>query len=103
MKFLDPVTELSTESESLSSEEISLTTESVKDSNDEIETIFEPEVTTTAEEEVPTEDCSHCLQRKYLNHYSAKGCTPILDENCKECPKSFDCSEKEEKVVENDG
>ena len=48
-------------------------------------------------------DCSQCLEPKYLKHYYAKGCKPVLDENCNNCPKKFDCSEKVNIVVGSDG
>lgn len=48
-------------------------------------------------------DCSHCLPNKYLNHYYAKGCKPIFDDNCNNCPKMFDCDKKVEVIAANDG
>ena len=48
-------------------------------------------------------NCSHCLSNKYLKHYYAKGCKPIFDDNCNDCPKFFDCDKKVEIILANDG
>ena len=99
------MTDLTLESEpfSLSTEDISLSTESVGNLSAEIETKVVIESSTISDDLLPTNDCSECLDIKYLSHYFAKGCKPVYDDHCNDCPKKFDCSHKEEVIVGNDG
>jgi len=69
-------------------------------------TIVTDETTTTSDilDIVPEKDCSSCIETKFLNHYYAKGCKPVPNSNgCDNCPKKFDCNNKNNVTYGNNG
>ncbi len=36
-------------------------------------------------------ECPKCLDRRYVQHYMARGCVPVIKGGC-DCPSRYECS-----------